>query len=198
MRDALDQCGLRLGASIFIRIFKLSRELEVWVEAGERFQRFKTYPICAYSGDLGPKLRIGDLQSPEGFYVVTPERMNPTSRFHLSFNLGFPNSYDRARGRTGRFLMVHGDCVSIGCYAMTNVGIEEIYTLADAALRNGQPLFKVHVFPFRMTHDNLSAHDTPKWTAFWANLKEGYDWFERTGRPPNVGVAEGRYGFSAQ
>jgi murein L,D-transpeptidase YafK len=198
LRDALDRRGLRLGAPIFVRIFKLSRELEVWVDAGERFQRFKTYPICACSGDPGPKLRIGDLQSPEGFYFVAPERMNPTSRFHLSFNLGFPNSYDRARGRTGEFLMVHGDCVSIGCYAMTNAGIEEIYTLADAAFRNGQPLFRVHVFPFRMTDDNLRAYDIPKWTAFWANLKEGYDWFERTGRPPNVEVAEGRYVFSAQ
>ena len=192
---ALVERGLELGAPIFIRIFKTSKEVEVWVDAGRRFERFKTYPICNFSGHLGPKLRTGDNQSPEGFYFVTPARMNPSSRFHLSFNLGFPNSYDQAHGRTGDFLMVHGDCVSIGCYAMTNAGIEEIYTLADAAFRNGQPFFRVHVFPFHMTDENLEAHDGSEWAEFWRNLKEGYDWFERSRRPPNVEVSGRRYVF---
>lgn len=189
--------GLRFGAPIFLRIFKQSRELELWIEDGERFELFRTYHICTYSGKLGPKLRTGDRQSPEGFYFVTPERMNPASRFHLSFNLGYPNAYDRHHGRTGSALMVHGDCVSIGCYAMTDAAIEEIYALADAALRGGQPFFRVHVFPFRMTASNLRKHRSSRWREFWINLKEGYDRFEREGRPPGVRVREGRYVFGS-
>jgi murein L,D-transpeptidase YafK len=187
--------NLRFGAPIFVRIFKESRQLELWIENADHFELFKTYDICTFSGHLGPKLRTGDLQSPEGFYFVTPGRMNPVSEFHLSFNLGYPNAYDRARDRTGSALMVHGDCVSIGCYAMTDAGIEEIYTLADAALRSGQPFFRVHVFPFRMTARNMQRHHNSKWREYWENLKEGYDFFERTGRPPNVEVQGDRYVF---
>ena len=135
------------------------------------------------------------LRGPEGFYFVTPGRLNPFSKFHLSFNLGYPNAYDRAHGRTGGALMVHGDCVSIGCYAMTDAGIEEIYALADAAFREGQPFFRVHVFPFRMTDENMARHEKSRWKDFWENLKEGYDFFERSGRPPNVEVRGGRYVF---
>jgi murein L,D-transpeptidase YafK len=178
-----------------VRIFKESRELELWVENDGRFALFRTYEICTFSGHLGPKLRTGDLQSPEGFYFVTPDRMNPASRFHLSFNLGYPNAYDRHHGRTGGFLMVHGDCVSIGCYAMTDAQIEEIYTLADAALRQGQPFFRVHIFPFRMTVRNMQRHRDSRWREFWRNLEEGYDFFERHGRPPNVEVRNGKYVF---
>jgi murein L,D-transpeptidase YafK len=188
--------GLEFGAPVFLRIFKSTRELEVWIENGSRFDRFKTYRICTFSGGLGPKIRTGDHQSPEGFYFVNPPRMNPSSQFHLSFNLGFPNTYDRAHGRTGNFLMVHGNCVSVGCYAMTNDGIEEIYALADAALRKGQPFFRVHVFPFHMTGKNLENHRDSRWLGFWRNLKEGYDWFMETGRPPNVEVKDRRYVFS--
>lgn len=191
----LCQQGLPWGAPIFVRIFKESKQLELWIEpeTGSRFQHFKTYDICTYSGLLGPKLAEGDLQSPEGFYFVTPERMNPASQFHLSFNLGYPNAYDRVHRRTGSALMVHGSCVSIGCYAMTDPGIEEIYALADAALRAGQPFFRVHVFPFALTNEKLrERHDSP-WYGFWENLKEGYDYFEREGRPPNVRVRASRY-----
>ncbi len=196
LERALAAKGLTLGAPIFIRIFKESREFEVWVAAGGTFKLFKTYDICSYSGDPGPKLCTGDGQSPEGFYYVTPERMNPVSHFHLSFNLGFPNAYDRAHGRTGSALMVHGNCVSIGCYAMTDPVIEEIFTLADAAFRGGQPFFRVHIFPFRMTDGNMTAQRQSPWAGFWANLKEGYGWFEQNHRPPNVTVAGGRYIFS--
>lgn len=189
--------GLEFGAPIFIRVFKEPRILEVWVEAKNGFVLFRTYDICTYSGTLGPKLRTGDRQSPEGFYFVTPNRLNPVSRFHLSFNLGFPNAYDRAHGRTGSYLMIHGNCVSIGCYAMTDAAIEEIYALADAALRNGQPFFRVHIFPFEMTAVNLRARRSSRWAGFWRNLKEGYDWFERTRRPPNVDVENGRYVFES-
>jgi len=186
---------LELGAPVFLRIFKSTRQLEVWLEKDARFELFRSYPICSYSGDLGPKLRTGDLQSPEGFYFVTPSRLNPASRFHLSFNLGYPNAYDRAHGRTGSFLMVHGSCVSIGCYAVTDEGIEEIYTLVDAALRGGQSFFRVHIFPFPMTDKNLAEQRDSRWSGFWTNLKDGYDWFEEYGRPPNVEVVDGRYLF---
>lgn len=187
-----------LGRPIFIRIFKEEEELEVWTQpkGKERFELWKTYPICAYSGGLGPKLKEGDMRSPEGFYFVPPSAMNPKSSYHLSFNLGYPNAYDRAHGRTGSFLMVHGKCVSIGCYAMTDPFIEEIYALADAAHKRAeQAFFRVHVFPFRMTEANMARHADSKWADFWTNLKEGHDHFEATGQPPNVEVSNKRYVF---
>jgi murein L,D-transpeptidase YafK len=196
LERALGDRGLRFGAPVFLRIFKEERELEVWLERGERFVLFRTYPVCAVSGGLGPKLRVGDLQAPEGFYSVPPARLNPASRFHLAFDLGYPNAYDRAHGRTGGALMVHGDCVSIGCFAMTDAGIEEIYALAEAALNAGQPFFRVHVFPFRMTDENLRRHRDPRWAGFWRNLREGHDAFAATGRPPDVRVTAGRYVFA--
>jgi murein L,D-transpeptidase YafK len=195
LEDALTQEGLTFGSPIFIRIFKESRELEVWIESGDRFRLFRTYPICTFSGDLGPKERQGDNQAPEGFYYVTPARMNPLSQFHLSFDLGYPNAYDRAYRRTGSALMVHGDCVSIGCFAMTDDGIEEIYALADAALRSGQRFFRVHIFPFRMTEESMRDHGGSEWLSFWENLREGYDFFEEAHRPPNVLVRGNRYVF---
>lgn len=194
--------GLPLGAPVHLRLFKQSSELEVWLDDGARFHLFRTYPICSFSGDLGPKLHTGDGQSPEGFYFVTPGRLNPASSFHLSFDLGYPNRYDRAHGRTGRRLMVHGDCVSIGCYAMTDPFIEEIYTLLEAAFRHGQPFVRVHVFPFRLTDEAIEAHRGSPWQSFWRNLQQGQRWFDDHGRPPNVEVSGRRYvfepdGFSA-
>ncbi len=186
LTERLEAMKLEYGVPIFIRIFKETEELELWVKNGDRFDLFETYDICTFSGRLGPKLKTGDRQSPEGFYFVTPGRMNPASRFHLSFNLGFPNAYDRYHGRTGSALMVHGNCVSIGCYAMTDRRIEEIYAMADGAFRNGQPFFRVHVFPFRMTGENMEKHRRSKWREFWENLQEGYEHFERTG------IASGR------
>ena len=122
--------------------------------------------------------------------------MNPASSYHLSFNLGYPNAYDRAHRRTGSALMVHGECVSIGCFAMGNPAIEEIWTIATAAFRAGQPLFRVHVFPFRLDDaERLERERDNRWHSFWMNLKEGYDWFEKHGQPPNVEVESGRYVF---
>lgn len=195
LKNRLRQRGLRYGAPVFVRIFKQSSQLELWIENDNRFELFRTYDICTFSGNLGPKLRTGDLQSPEGFYFVNAGRMNPASQFHLSFNLGYPNAYDRHHGRTGSALMVHGNCVSIGCYAMTDPSIEQIYALAEAALRNGQNFFRVHVFPFRMTQHNMQQHRDSHWYKFWQNLKQGYDFFEHTRRPPNVEVKNGRYVF---
>ncbi|MBC8325304.1 MAG: murein L,D-transpeptidase [Verrucomicrobia subdivision 3 bacterium] len=197
LEKALAAKGLRWGAPVFIRIFKEEKQLELWVDNGKQFQLFKTWAICKFSGELGPKLKEGDGQAPEGFYFVPRTRMNPRSRFHLSFNLGYPNTYDRARQRTGSALMVHGNCVSIGCYAMTDARIEEIYSLCDAALKNGQRFFRVHSFPFRMTEANMKRHGKSKWMSEWNNLKQGFDWFEKTKRPPNVTVSGKKYQFSA-
>jgi murein L,D-transpeptidase YafK len=187
---------LSYGAPIFIRIFKQPEEFEVWLQKEGEFHLFKTYQICTYgNGDLGPKLKQGDGQAPEGFYSVTPKRMNPSSKFHLSFDLGYPNDYDRALKRTGSALMVHGDCVSIGCYAMTDPFIEEIYALADAAFRNGKKYFDVHIFPFRMTKENMEKYSDSKWISFWQNLEEGYNLFETNRKPPIVHVKGYRYSF---
>ena len=192
----LKRKGLELGAPIFVRIFKDPGRLEVWVQGDSgKFRLFKSYDICFYSGDLGPKQKEGDMQSPEGFYFVKARQLNPGSSYHLSFNLGFPNAYDRSHGRTGKALMVHGNCVSIGCYAMTDSYIEEIFTLAHAALKNGQAGFAVHSFPFVMTEANLRKRKASPWQGFWRNLKEGYDIFEASRRPPRVRARSGVYVF---
>lgn len=193
LREELKKSKLSLGSPVFLRIFKQERILEVWVKRHARFHLFRAYEICKYSGTLGPKLKQGDRQAPEGFYRVKPQQLNPSSRFHLSFDLGYPNTFDRHHRRTGGLLMVHGDCFSIGCYAMTTLWIEDIYTLVDAALRKGQTAVEVHAFPFMPTGPEMRAHRDSKWLPFWQNLKEGYDYFERTRVPPMVTVEEGRY-----
>ena len=199
LQSQVETNGFDWGAPIFMRIFKQSNELEVWLQKSDgQFALFKSYPICTWSGELGPKLQQGDQQSPEGFYFVTPSAMNPQSAYHLSFNLGYPNAYDRAHGRTGAYLMVHGNCVSIGCYAMTDKGVEELYLLAGAAFRNGQPFFRVQSFPFRMTQAAMAAHENNRWIDFWRNLKTGYDWFEEKRTPPDVTVRQGEYVFSTE
>lgn len=194
---ALGAKGLRFGDPVFLRIFKEERQLEIWVKEPRRksYQLFRTYPIAAMSGKLGPKERQGDLQAPEGFYFVPRSKMNPKSNFHLSFDIGYPNKFDRAHRRDGDFIMVHGNRVSIGCFAMTDKRIEEIYTLCDAALTGGQRFFRVHAFPFRMTEDRMKQAGTEGWGSFWNNLKEGYDAFEETRVPPNVTVQGKRYRF---
>ncbi len=193
LQRELAATDLSLGSPVFIRIFKETKELEIWLLQGARYRLFKTYPICAYSGSLGPKLREGDRQAPEGFYAVGRSQLNPASHYHLSFNLGYPNAFDRARGRTGSFLMVHGRCVSVGCYAMTDPGIEEIYLLVEAAVTRGARSVPVHIFPFRMTGTALLRHRQSEWHAFWSMLKPAYDAFERTHTVPATRVAAGAY-----
>lgn len=185
--------------NIFIRIFKQEAELEVWKKtASGKFALLTTYEICAWSGDLGPKFKEGDRQAPEGFYRVTPGLMNPNSSFHLSFNLGFPNAYDRSRGRTGSFLMVHGACSSAGCYSMEDKQIEEIYALAREAFLGGQKAFQVHAFPFRMTAENMAIFKDDKHMPFWRTLKRGYEHFELTGVAPKVDACNRGYVFNAK
>jgi murein L,D-transpeptidase YafK len=191
--ERLSGQGLRLGAPAFIRVFKLESELELWLEKDGRFVRFATYPICLWSGRLGPKLKEGDLQAPEGFYTVASEQLNPNSRWHRAFNLGFPNAFDQAQGRDGSLIMIHGGCASIGCYAMTNPVIDELWRVVTAALDGGEPRVPVHVFPFRMSEANLMARRAERWSGFWTELKSGYDAFESDHIPPVVSVCHGRY-----
>jgi murein L,D-transpeptidase YafK len=193
-RALLAEKGMTVEQPILIRIFKAESELEVWKQKDDgHYYHFKTYPICAYSGGLGPKLKQGDRQAPEGFYLVDSDLMNPRSKYHLAFNIGYPNAYDRAYGRTGANLMVHGDCTSAGCYAMTDAVVEEIYILAREALAAGQTSFQLHAFPFRMTAANMAAHHDDDWYDFWVNLKEGYDYFETTRKAPNLAVCNKHY-----
>jgi murein L,D-transpeptidase YafK len=197
LEQELASAGLNLGAPIFIRVFKASRELELWMESDDGFKLFRSYRICEMSGELGPKLAEGDHQAPEGFYSVDASWLNPDSAFHLSFNIGFPNEFDRAHGRTGSLIMVHGGCASAGCFAMTDWRMEEIYILAEAALRSSQQRFDVHIFPFRMSEEKLSARRDSRWYDFWRNLQQGHDHFVEHSRPPQVSVVDGRYEFQA-
>jgi murein L,D-transpeptidase YafK len=184
---------------ILVRIFKEESELEVWKQdRSGRFALLNTYPICRWSGELGPKIKQGDRQAPEGFYTITPGQMNPQSNYYLAFNLGFPNAYDKANDRTGAFLMVHGDCSSAGCYAMTDEQIQEIYALGRDSFMGGQKSFQVQAYPFRMTALNMAKHRNNPSLAFWRMIKEGYDHFEVTKAEPHVDVCEKRYVFDAR
>ena len=196
--ERLSSTGLKLGSKTFVRIFKKEAELEIWMQDGAQYRKLHTYPICKYSGFLGPKLKEGDKQSPEGFYAVTKKQLNPGSRHYRAFNIGFPNEFDRAHGRTGSALMVHGGCSSIGCYAMTDLGVGEIYRLVESSLNRGQSKIPVHIFPFRMTEKNIKNQPSLNWQAFWADLKIGYDMFEKSKTPPKVGVCGKRYTFGSQ
>jgi murein L,D-transpeptidase YafK len=183
---------------ILVRIFKEESELEVWKQDAEgKFALLKTYPICRWSGELGPKIKEGDRQAPEGFYTITPGQMNPNSSYYLAFNLGFPNAYDKANDRTGAFLMVHGDCSSAGCYAMTDEQIQEIYALGRDSFLGGQKSFQVQAYPFRMTPLNMARHRNSPYMAFWRMIKEGNDHFEATRAEPHVDVCDKHYVFDA-
>ena len=196
-KDALSllaKKGMQPGAPVFVRIFKEESELEVWKQRDDgRFYHFKTYPICNWSGEIGPKQSQGDRQAPEGFYTITPTLMNPNSKYYLSFNLGYPNAYDRTWGRTGDSVMVHGNCRSAGCYAMTDALMEEIYGLTREALKAGQPNFQLQAFPFRMTDARMAQLKSNKWYSYWKTLKQGYDYFEKYRLPPNITICERRY-----
>jgi len=188
--------GSTPGAPMMIRIFKQTNELEVWKRSSAGgFKLLKTYEICSYSGDLGPKVREGDRQSPEGFYNITPGLLNPNSNYYLAFNTGFPNKFDRAYGRTGSDLMVHGDCSSRGCYAMTDEGISEIYALARETFKGGNASFQLQIFPFRMTAENLARNAKSPNMSFWKNIKAGYDRFEIARTPPTWDVCNKQYVF---
>jgi len=189
--------GVSPSDPILMRSYKKESEIELWKRKPDgQYALLKTYPMCRWSGQLGPKVREGDRQAPEGFYDVTPAAMNPNSSLFLSFNLGYPNAYDRAHGRTGSHLMVHGTCSSRGCFAMTDEAIAEVYAIAREAFAGGQRSFQFQSYPFRMTAENLAKHRADPHIAFWKNLKEGSDQFEVTKREPSWAVVSGRYGFN--
>jgi len=193
---AMKEKGMRKEAPVLIRSYKQEGELEIWKQVrGGRYELLKVFPICRWSGQLGPKLVEGDGQAPEGFYAITAAQMNPNSNYHLAFNTGYPNAYDRAHGRTGSALMVHGDCRSIGCYAMSDPQIEDIYALLRDAHAAGQQAVQMQALPFRFTPRNLARHRLDPNMPFWSNLKEGADRFEISRKEPRVVLCEGRYGF---
>lgn len=196
------------GQQAFVRIFKKEGELELWLRKGEKLALYKTYPVCKWSGHLGPKMREGDYQSPEGFYSVSAKQLHPKSKYFRAFNVGFPNALDKQLGYTGGALMVHGDCQSVGCFAMTDRGIEEIYNFVAAAIGAGQKEVPVHIFPFRLTDTQLAretgtgllafaSSGQEQYAPFWRNLKEGYDLFEKSGEPPVAYACNGKYAFNA-
>lgn len=194
----MSRLGMKETSQIFIRIFKEESQMEIWKERADgEFGLLKTYSICKWSGQLGPKKQEGDRQAPEGFYTVTPGQMNPKSNYYLSFNIGYPNAYDRSLGRTGSNLMVHGACSSAGCYSMTDEDAGEIFALARDSFRGGQTSFQIQAFPFRMTPENLAKHRDDPNMDFWRMLKVGYDTFELTRKPPKVDVCDRRYVFNA-
>ena len=193
LQERLEGQGLKSGSPVLMRLFKAEQQLEIWIEKENSYVLFASYPICNWSGTLGPKLREGDRQTPEGFYTITSRQLQRFGRWPRALNLGYPNSFDRAHDRTGSYILMHGGCSSVGCVAMTNPVIAEIYGLVAAAMRGGNRYVPVHVFPFRMTEENLSARKSSEWQSFWLDLKEGYESFERTHRPPRISMCEGRY-----
>jgi len=197
MRSLMETKGMRKEDPILVRAFKQEQTLEVWKrDKTGRFALLKSYPLCTVGGVPGPKIREGDKQSPEGFYTITPGRMNPNSQYHLAYDVGYPNAFDRAWGRTGAAIMVHGACVaSAGCFIGTNEQMEEIYALAREAFQGGQKSFQFQAYPFRMTAENLAKHRRSSHLAFWKNLKQGHDHFEVTKLEPKVEVCEKRYVF---
>ncbi|QOZ37337.1 murein L,D-transpeptidase family protein [Bradyrhizobium sp. CCBAU 53421] len=195
---AMTEKDMDLQSPILVRLFKQEAELEVWKQTRSgQFALLKTYPICRWSGDLGPKVREGDRQAPEGFYSINPSQMNPQSAYYLSFNTGYPNAFDKALGRTGSELMVHGDCSSRGCYAMTDEQIAEIYSLGRESFFGGQKAFQFQAYPFRMTPANMAKHRNNPNMPFWKMIKEGNDHFEVTKQEPKVDFCEKKYVFDA-
>ncbi|WP_026616343.1 L,D-transpeptidase family protein [Ensifer aridi] len=199
MVSKMRELGMQKTSPILLRIFKEEGTLEVWkANTANRFQLLKSYKICAWSGKLGPKVKEGDRQAPEGFYPLYPHQMNPNSNYYLAINTGYPNTYDKANGRSGTHLMIHGACSSSGCYSMTDEQIIEIFALARDAFKGGQEYVQLQAFPFRMTAENMARHrDNPN-IEFWKMLKAGYDQFEVTKRPPQVNVCERKYVFNQQ
>lgn len=190
--------GMNARSPILFRAYKKESELEVWKQdASGEYKLLKTFPMCRWSGQLGPKKAEGDRQVPEGFYSITPAQLNPNSSYYLSFNVGYPNAYDKAHGRTGAHIMVHGACSSMGCFSMTDEQVADIYALAREAFGGGQKAIQFQSYPFRMSANNLARYRADENMPFWKNLKEGSDHFEVTKREPKVAVCSARYAFGA-
>ncbi|MFZ4796442.1 MAG: L,D-transpeptidase family protein [Bacteroidia bacterium] len=193
LQNELLQMKLEFGNQVFIRIYKQSNELEIWIKKEQAFALFKTYKICYYSGELGTKTKVGDGQAPEGIYKVFPNQMNPFSSYHLSFNIGYPNNFDQANGFTGSSIMIHGNCVSIGCFAMTNPIIEQIWTLMEAAFNQKQTFINVFIFPFKFENIDLNNYKNNSNYMFWKQLEPIDLAFNKSHKIPNVKVQNKKY-----
>jgi murein L,D-transpeptidase YafK len=195
LQRELNDKGFKGEAPIYIRIFKDQDALEVWKKAGNKYKLFKTYEICYYSGNLGTKTKKGDNKSPEGFYTIQPKQLNPVSNYYLAINVGYPNKVEQLKGYTGDAIMVHGHCASIGCYAMTDARIEEIYTLVYKAFEAGQQKINLDIFPFRMDKAHMNFYSHQPYLAFWKTLKPGYEKFEKTRLPVTYFIKGKNYAF---
>jgi murein L,D-transpeptidase YafK len=199
MLALMDSMGSSQSAPIIFRAYKKEAEFEIWKQKSDgQYALLKTYPMCRWSGQLGPKKREGDRQVPEGFYTITPGQMNPNSNYYLSFNVGYPNAYDRAWDRDGGSIMVHGICSSAGCFSMTDPQIAEIYAIAREAFNAGQRDIQFQSYPFRMTAENLAKERLDPNIAFWKELKNGADHFEVTKAEVPVLVCDRHYVFGAK
>lgn len=186
------------AALIYIRIFKREHQLELWARALDRprYRLVKTYDICALAGELGPKRRQGDEQTPEGFYEI--DAFNPASQYHLSLHVSYPNAADvRSRGpgirSLGGEIFIHGGCRTAGCIAVTDANIRELYWIAAEIHAAGQDRIPVHIFPSRLTDLEMAKldkafSDDPEARGFWRSLKPGYDYFQDTHQLPQVDV----------
>ena len=194
----MQEKGTDAHKPILIRTFKKEAEFEIWKQRADgQYTLLKTYPMCRWSGQLGPKIKEGDRQVPEGFYTITPGQMNPNSAYYLSFNVGYPNAYDRAHGYSGGSIMVHGACSSAGCFSMTDEQIAEIYAVAREAFGGGQRAIQMQSLPFRMTAENLAKHRLDPNIKFWKELKDGSDQFEVSKQETKVSICARRYVFGA-
>ena len=197
LQDKMAAKNMEKYSPILVRVFKEESVVEIWKQTRTgKYDLISTYNICKWSGKLGPKYMEGDRQAPEGFYTIRPSQMNPNSNYYLAFNIGFPNAYDQVNGRTGQHLMVHGACSSSGCYSMSDENIAQIYAFGRDSFKGGQREFQLEAFPFRMTAENMARYRNDPNYKFWTMLKEGYDIFEVTKRPPKVDVCEKRYVFN--
>lgn len=195
LKQELKNAGLRDDQPVYIRIFKDPGVLELWVKDGARYKKFKTYLICYFSGGLGTKTKSGDGKSPEGFYTIKPNQLNPVSNYHLAINVGYPNLMEQQRGYTGDAIMIHGHCASIGCYAMTDPIIDEIFTMVFEAFSHGQKQISLDIYPFKMDAEHLQRYSTQPYLSFWKNMKPGYDLFEQTHVPATVAASNKGYVF---
>ncbi len=195
LKKELADKGFKVDAPIYIRIFKDQDALEVWKKAGRKYKLFKTYEVCYYSGNLGTKTRSGDNKSPEGFYTIEPRQLNPVSNYYLAINVGYPNKVEQLKGCTGNAIMIHGHCASIGCYAMTNPRIEEIYTLVYQAFAGGQQKINLDIFPFRMDAAHMEFYSRQPYYQFWKTMKPGYEKFERNRMPADYFIKGKNYAF---
>lgn len=190
--------------NILFVAYKAESELDLYVKSPENstYKKLKTYSICAKSGNLGPKLKQGDQQVPEGFYHI--DRFNPVSSYYLSLGINYPNKADKVKSKVknlGGDIFIHGNCVTIGCLPMTDENIKEIFLYAVYAKNNGQQEIPVYIFPFNMNSKNCTHYRKKNKTNselldFWNNLKLGWDNFDKNKTELTIKInKEGNYIF---